>query len=78
MMYRCLSPLTPKILVFSLIVFFNVFEKKLIMLYFENLGTTYNPSISNGLKEHYLGTYFIIKLSFDLMIIFVLHNNQQQ
>ena len=48
------------------------------MLYFENLGTTYNPSISNGLKEHYLGTYFIIKLSFDLMITFVLHNNQQQ
>ena len=57
---------------------FNVFERKLIMLYFENLGTTYNPSITNGLKEHYLGTYFIIKLSFDLMITFVLHNNQQQ
>ena len=48
MMYRCLSPLTPKILVFSLIVFFNVFEKKLIMLYFENLGTTCNPSITKA------------------------------
>lgn len=51
MMYRCLSPLTPKILVFSLIVFFNVFEKKLIMLYFENLGTTYNPSIFKWLER---------------------------
>ena len=50
-MYRCLSPLTPKILVFSLIVFFNVFEKKLIMLYFENLGTTYNPSIFKWLAR---------------------------
>ena len=30
---------------------FNVFEKKLIMLYFENLGTTYNPSIFKWLAR---------------------------
>ena len=29
-------------------------------------------------KNTIFGTYFIIKLSFDLMITFVLHNNQQQ
>ena len=78
MMYRCLSPLTPKILVFSLTVF-STFSRKSSLCYIsKTLGQLITLQYSNGLKEHYLSTYFIIKLSFDLMITFVLHNNQQQ